>query len=419
MINKHIIFCFFLLLFSTNNIIAQSNSLSGSPYSLYGLGLINETSTGKINGLGKSGIAMTSNTFINNSNPASFGSMSLNSFFFDFGFKAETNFVTENGRKDSNMIANFSNIAIAFPLSKNSGIGLTLIPFSSVGYTLDNIKTNIEGSIYSYYTNIEGKGGINNIKLDYGYALNNKLRLGLTGSVLFGQIIQTETNNIPVIANNTVSISVISLYDENYYSGIRLGSGVQYDVSNKISIGAIVNLPATLNGDKQRTAKSSTESLEVSNSTIADFKLPLEIGVGFQLKFKERFTFNLDYKKNFWDNTSQSDQLGAYVNQDFFGFGLQYAPKSKNPKFFNNLEYRAGFNFDNGNLEVNKQRIKNQDINLGIGIPLNNYSNSMINIAYSYGNKGQVTNGLIKENYHLFSINLSLEALWFQKRKYD
>ncbi|WP_157804938.1 hypothetical protein [Confluentibacter lentus] len=419
MINKPIILYFFLVLFSTK-IIAQSNSLSGSPYSLYGLGQINKTTTGKINGLGKSGIAMTSDTFINNSNPASLGNMPLEHFYFDFGFKTETNFVTKNGQKDSNITGNFSNIAIAFPLSQKSGLGIILIPFSSVGYTFDNIKTNIEGSIYSYYTNIEGKGGINNLKVDYGYALNNRLRLGLTGSVLFGQIIQTEINSIPVIANNTLSTSIISLYDENYYSGVRLGTGIQYDVSNNISVGAIMNLPAILNGDKDRRANSSTEKLQVSNSSnIADFQMPLEIGFGFQSKLKEHFIINLDYKKNFWDSTNQSDQLGTYVNQDFFGLGFEYAPKNKNPKFFNNLEYRVGFNYDNGNLEVNKQRVKNHDINFGMGIPLNNYSNSMINIAYSYGNKGQVTNGLIKENYHLFSINLSLEALWFQKSKFE
>ena len=99
--------------------------------------------------------------------------------------------------------------------------------------------------------------------------------------------------------------------------------------------------------------------------------------------------------------------------------GLQYSAKKSIPKFFNSLEYRAGFNYDNGNLEVNNKRVKNQSINLGIGMPLNSSSNSMINIGYSYGSKGQITNGLIKENYHLLSINLSLEGIWFQKRKID
>ncbi|WP_445958058.1 hypothetical protein [Yeosuana sp.] len=419
MIIKYIIYSF-LLLFSIET-IAQTNSLSSSPYSLYGLGQTNEISTGKINGLGKSGIAMPSSTFINNSNPASFASIPLNSFFYDFGFKAETNILMENGRQNSNLITNFSNIAIAFPLSKTSGFGVTLTPFTSVGYTLSNIESNIEGSTYSFYTDVDGGGGINNLKLNYGYALSNKFRLGLTGSVLFGKITQTQTSTIPLIANNTVSTSTISLYDENYYSGFRLGSGLQYDISKNMTFGAIVNLPATLSADNDRTATSSTETIEssVSISNIDDFKLPLELGFGFQSKFNESFSLTLDYKKNFWDNTNQSDQLGTYVNQDFFGLGLQYSAKKSIPKFFNSLEYRAGFNYDNGNLEVNNKRVKNQSINLGIGMPLNSSSNSMINIGYSYGSKGQITNGLIKENYHLLSINLSLEGIWFQKRKID
>lgn len=382
---------------------------------------MNEISTGKINGLGKSGIAMSSSTFINNSNPASFASIPLNSFFYDFGFKAETNSLTENGRKNSNITANFSNIAIAFPLSKKSGFGVTLTPFTSVGYTLSNIESNIEGSTYSFYTDVEGNGGINNLKINYGYALSNKLRLGITGSVLFGKITQTQTSTIPLVTDINSSTSTISLYDENYYSGFRLGSGLQYDISKNMSFGAIINLPMTLSAENDRTASSSTETLKssVSNSNINDFKLPLELGFGFESKVNESVSFNIDYKKNFWDSTNQSDQLGTYINQEFLGLGLQYAVKKNSSNFFNRLEYRAGFNYDNGNLEVNNKRVKNQSINIGIGMPLNSSSNSMINIGYSYGSKGQITNGLIKENYHLLSINLSLEGIWFQKRKID
>lgn len=420
MTTKPIIYYSFLLLFSIE-IIAQTNSLSSSPYSLYGLGQINETGTGKINGLGKSGIAMPSSTFINNSNPASLATIPLKSFFYDFGFKAETNNIMENGRKNSNITSNFSNIAIAFPVSKKSGVGITLTPYTSVGYTLSNVESNIEGSNNSFYSDIDGSGGINNLKLNYGYALSNKFRLGLTGSVLFGQITQTQTSYIPTIANNTISVSTIYLYDENYYSGFRLGSGLQYDVSNNIALGATVNLPISLNGDKKRTASSSVETLEnnVFDSDIDDFELPLELGFGFQSILKKFFSFNIDYKKSFWDNTNQSDQLGSFVNQDFLGLGLQYAAKKEASKFFKNLEYRAGFNYDNGNLKVDEQRIKNYSINLGLGIPLSNSSSSMINIGYSYGNKGQITNGLIKENYHLLSINLSLQGNWFHKGKID
>ena len=414
--NKHAVICV-LLAFFTKEIIAQTNSLSSSPYSLYGLGLSNETSTGKTNGLGGFGIAIPSNTFINNSNPASYGSIPLNSFFFDFGLKAQTNTLKEGGSSNSNVIANFSNIAFAFPLSKKSGIGVTLIPFTNVGYTIENIESDIEGSSDTFLSNIDGSGGINDVKINYGYSLNNSLRLGLTVSALFGKITQTETDILP---NNLLIID-----EESNYSGFRLGAGFQYDLSKTFSLGGTINLPTKLSGNKESTisqysldgATDLSDSNNTSNSNIDDFKLPTELGFGIQTTLRKYFTLNIDYKKSLWNDTNQSDQLGDYVDQDSYGFGLQYAAEKKESKFFNNLEYRAGFNFDNGNLEINSQRINNYALKFGIGIPLNNGTNSMINIGYSYGNKGQVTNGLIKENYHLFSINLSLEGIWFQKRK--
>ncbi|WP_158847216.1 OmpP1/FadL family transporter [Algibacter sp. L1A34] len=411
---KYITLYTFLLIVSSK-VYAQSNALSSSPYSLYGLGLTNDIGTGKINGLGKSGIAIPSSTFINNSNPASFGAIPKNSFFYDFGFKGETNTSAEGGSSNSNITANFSNIGIAFPINEKSGFGVTLIPFTSVGYTISGIESYIEGSSDLFITTIDGEGGINDLKINYGYALTNKFRLGLTLSALFGKITETETNYIL-----TNSINSILIEEDNRYSGVRLGAGFQYDITSDTSIGGIINLPTTLGGDAEGTTTVSTSSVyEVieTDSDLDDFKLPLELGFGLQTKIKEAFTVSLDYKKSFWNNTNQSDQIGTFVDQDFFGAGLQFKSRSNQSKFFNRLEYRAGFNYDNGNIEIDNTRISNSALNFGIGVPLKHNSSSMINFSYSYGNKGTISNGLIKENYHLFSINLSLEGIWFQKRK--
>ncbi|ALJ03869.1 hypothetical protein APS56_01305 [Pseudalgibacter alginicilyticus] len=416
MTNKYIIL-YALLIIASLHITAQTNQLSNSPYSLYGLGLNNDISTGKINGLGGLGIAMPSNSFINNSNPASLGSISLNSFFYDLGLKAQTNTLTERGGESSNIIANFSNISLAFPITKNSGLSITLVPLTNVGYSISNIESNIEGSINSFMlTDINGSGGINDLKINYGYSLTDKFRLGLTASGLFGKITQTETD---YLIYNTFIIE-----DENNYSGFRIGAGFQYEFSEHTSIGGTANLPTKLNGSKSSTitlytTDSTTDLTESSESSIDDFKLPLELAFGLQTSLKKYFTLNLDYKKSFWSNTNQTDQLGSYINQDAIGAGIQYVGEKKDYKFFNNLEYRAGFSFNNGNLEVNNQRIKSSTLNLGIGIPFNNGTNSMINIGYSYGSKGQITNGLIQENYHVISLNLSLEGIWFVQRKID
>jgi len=412
---RYIILCSALLVISSKIYAQSSNALSSSPYSLYGLGTTNDIGTGKTNGLGKSGIAIPSSTFINNSNPASLGAIPITSFFYDFGFKGQTNISAEGGISNSRLTANFSNIGIAFPINEKSGFSATLIPLTSVGYTISGIESYIEGSTDKFSTTIDGNGGINDFKLNYGYALTNKFRLGITASALFGKITETETNYVL-----TNSVNSILIDEDSRYSGFRLGAGFQYDVTKTTSIGGVVSSPTNLSGDKiGTTTVSTTVTTEVyeTDSDLDDFKLPLELGFGLQTTIKKAFTLSLDYKKSFWDDTNQSDQIGTFIDQDYFGAGLQFRSTKNQLKFLNRLEYRAGFNYDNGNIEIDNTRISNSAINFGIGIPLKQYSNSMVNFSYSYGNKGTISNGLIKENYHLFSINLSLEGIWFQKRK--
>ena len=57
---------------------AQTNTLSNSPYSLYGLGQLSTFSFGKTNGLGNTGIAMPTTSSINILNPASFTDIPAN-----------------------------------------------------------------------------------------------------------------------------------------------------------------------------------------------------------------------------------------------------------------------------------------------------------------------------------------------------
>ncbi len=75
--------CFILL-----SLTSFSQSISSSPYSLYGVGSVYESDFGFLPSIGSSGIALPSTTFINNLNPASLGYMSLNHFMFDIGGNA-------------------------------------------------------------------------------------------------------------------------------------------------------------------------------------------------------------------------------------------------------------------------------------------------------------------------------------------
>lgn len=406
---KRIIF-YTICLFSINQIVAQSNNLTNSPYSLYGLGVSNGLNTGKANTLGGTGIAMPSIDFINNSNPASYGSIPSNSFFYEIGVKAEMNELNDNSDSESRINGNFSNLSLAFPISKNSGAGITLLPYTTVGYAIFGVETSIEGSNETFFSNIIGSGGLNDLKFNFGYSLTDRFRLGVFGSYLFGNIEEEEVDNI----KNVIFITS----ESNYYKGFRFGAGLQYDLSNKISLGATVNSPTQLNGSQNKTV-SIQDSGPIINDDLDlnSFNLPLEIGFGLHAKLSKKLFINIDYKRNFWDATKQTDYIGEYVDQDIFGIGAEYTPFKNSVKYWKRIQYRTGFNYDNGYLSIDGNKINNYSLTIGAGLPIGRFTNSMFNVGYSYGQKGLISDGLIKENYHILSLNVSLEGRWFLKRK--
>lgn len=403
-----LLFCLFIIIGQTLFSQTSVGNITSSPYSLYGLGVSNDFSTGKTNALGKTGFALSTNFSINNLNPASLGAIPKGAFLYDIGLKLQRGTVYEDGIEESRLNVGFSNMAIAFSLSEKAGISFTLIPFTSVGYAILGVENQIDGSTNTFLTNITGTGGLNNVKINYGYSLNKKLRLGLSSSFLFGAI---KENEIDIIESTLLNIS-----EENFYSGFKFGLGFQYELNNKFTIGGVANFSTKLNGEQKRIVLSNGLEISKTEDNLEAFKLPIEIGIGLQSKLTKKLSFNLDYKKSFWTVTEQSDLVGNYIDQDFIGLGLEYVPKNNSFNYWERVNYRTGLNFDNGNFEVEGNRINNFSFNLGLGLPINKRNYSMLNFSYSYGQKGQVSNGLIKENYHTITLNFSFNDFWFKKR---
>lgn len=395
---------------------AQSEGLTGSPYSMYGLGITNQMSLGKSNALGRSGIALPGNTAINNLNPASYAFIFDKSFLFDVGFQSEYNHFSNKQNDENKWSFNFSNLAFGFSLSERSGIGLTLIPYTNVGYTLLGVTSNIEGSDEEFESTIIGSGGLNDLRLNYGYRLSDKLRLGASASFLFGSIQENEFF--------TIGSNYFEMDETTFYNGLRFGFGMQYDIVKKLSVGATVQLPVSLQGNMDRTVFKTLDGVSVivedeEGEDVPHFKLPTEIGFGVYFSPFEGFAVNADYKRNFWSSTNQSDNVGEYTDQDIFGIGVEYLKDTRGLKYTDRIRYRAGFTADNGYLSINNKKVSGYAITAGLGLPINARTNSMLNISYSYGQKGQLSNILIRENYHSITLNVSLEDLWFIKRKYD
>lgn len=409
--NKIVLWSCFLLM----SLTSFSQSISSSPYSLYGVGSLYDSDFGNLPSIGGSGIALPSDTFINNLNPASLGFMYQSHFLFDIGGKAIATTYQSSTRTEKRNNFQFSHLAFAFPVTKNSGFSLALRPYSSSVFKISNLKLPIADSQEYYYVTAQGSGGLNNLDFSYGYRFGKKLTLGATGTFLFGNTVDDRAF--------LISNAITTIHKKTDYNGVRATLGGQFKIDSTFTIGTTVKVPSRIKASKVQSVASIADEVETAVETNVatdtdDYYMPLELGFGVSKRFKNNLNLTLDYEKSFWDSTKQSEIYGEFVNQDRFALGISYNAKKNIRKYWDRVGYSAGVNYDNGYLEVDKHRVNNASVSIGLNLPIENTFSSL-NISYSYGQKGRIANDLIKENYHKISINLSLDGIWFVKRKFE
>lgn len=392
---------------------------TNSPYSLFGLGIENKTATAGLTGMGNSGIARKNPYEINIYNPANLGNLPEHRFLYEFGLNGIRSTLQNNEVSETVSNGNISHVAIAFPVRKNLGVSLGLLPYTKSGYDI-SFSEPIEGSTEEYTTLISGSGGLNRFYIASGIGINDRLSLGFDVSFLFGTL-----NQDTLLYSDTY----LSINDENHYTGAKFQAGLQYTFLKKENIeatfGGVIELPTSLGGTQTRNSykildSGSTYVIEDdTENELDDFELPLTYGFGFSTKFAKSFTVNLDYKKMLWDETDQNLNDQTYVDQSIYALGFEYKSAKNSFRYWDRVKYRLGFNYNTGFLEISDTNIDSYFISAGLGLPFRKNGLENINISYSYGREGTVTNQLIQENFHKVTLNLNLIGDWFKKRMID
>lgn len=395
---------------------AQTNTITASPYSLFGVGVNTKSNIGINRALGGGGYALHNNNLINNQNPAFYAHIPDNTFLYDIGLTAELSSISSRGREEKRLAGNISSIAIASTLSKRSGFGLTLEPYSDVGYALIGVESNVEGSYETFVSNVFGSGGLNDLKLSYGLSLGHKFNMGMGLSYYFGTI--KETQKIQSELNS------LFVEDSNKYTGLRVDLGVQGSIVNPLGFGVRIRFPTRLQVSHDRKVSKMVNLIprpEIVENTqgedMPDFKLPLEIGGGVVYTPNSSWSFNMDFSHNFWSATDQEDNIGGFIDQNVVGIGMEYVMDDQSHIYWKRMKFRGGINYDSGYLEVYNRTINGYSIMAGIGIPLSRTKKTTINISYNRGQYGASQGILVKETLNTFNINLSLGDIWFLKRK--
>ncbi len=422
----------FLTVMISTQVFSQRST--SSPYSYFGVGEEFGTRTVEQISMGSTGAAYSSYRYLNFINPASLSEVRYATYVFgilnnDLTIKdAETN--------QSSNSTNLSYFALAFPVSKKMSFTFGMQPTSSVGYSLINTLYNSDGDPIEI-TQFSGSGDINRIYGGFGLKIFKGFSIGFETDFLFGNI----QNNVLNLREN-VALATKNVEDSNLRGG-SVKIGAQYKITTpkklNLSIGASFKLKNSLSSSGSENLYSlsiGAVGFESPRDTIysgplsGNLERPTETVIGIGVGKTDKWYAAIDYKfqdalsaTGYFDNTAESFRYG---NSDRISAGGFFIPKPNSiSSYFQRVTFRAGVKFEKLGLLINGTpgsntftSINDLGISFGVGLPLGNRL-SNLNLGFEYGKKGTTDNGLLEENYFNVRLSLSLNDLWFQKRKID
>ena len=197
-----------------------------------------------------------------------------------------------------------------------------------------------------------------------------------------------------------------------------------------ITIGSVFDFNTKLNARKKEIGITFIEYVDdpflilpldtiVSSKDTNSVIFPKSIGAGFTFKRGNQLLIGFDYEQRIWSEyLSFGEKDSSMTDSKRYSFGLQYTPNSKANNYLATIQYRIGFNYQNSYLKINNLQLEQYGTTFGIGLPLKRLK-SILHLSVEYGERGTTDNGLLKESYWKTRFGITLNDLWFVKRKYD
>ena len=417
--NKFGIYILFFLLITGEVSLAQQTT--SSPYSRFGMGDLNSQLSSVFNSLGGGGYAINDSKIINPFSPASYSSYQSNSFLFSTGINNETfdiQSLTDNQTVNN---LSLSHILFGFPLTKKIGSSFGIIPFSSIGYSMQN-RDDIFGADMLY----DGDGGISKVYFGSSLELHQNLSVGANASYLFGGLNRRKRL---VFDDETIfnsrSNSLINIKGIYYEFGAVFSKKID-DNNSQISIS--INTSNNTNVDAKRTNLVETFEYSGTNEIVKDtfvnsvekgsMILPKYTNLGLAYSL-DKWLFVFDYSTQNWSDYELFEESDSLINSQRISGGLQYTPDiSSVNQFYKRCHYRVGLALNTTPLQINNTQLEDKSISFGIGIPIKK-NKSTYDISLILGQRGTTSNNLLKENYVKIGLSMSFEGIWFVKQKYN
>jgi hypothetical protein len=389
-------------------VIEASAQIALSPYSIFGLGSIEENSMGANKAMGGTGIAFSSKHSINFLNPASYDGIDSLVTIYELGCYAQYSSSKSSNKSQVLFDANIKYLAMGFRIAPRIATSFGITSYSKIGYNI-NVSSPIEGSPSLYNKTFSGEGGVNQLYLGNSVKITNNFVLGINAVYLFGTVSHSETSDA----------FGYSFKNLTYLSNININYGLNYQIVNnrwKYTIGLIYNNGKTLT-TKNETALKIDNETETIKSRSSTFKIPKDYGIGLSVS-KDYFRLGIDYEMKKWKDVDFANPLLKTRNSNRLSLGVEFPSPGINRGTNRMMYYRFGAEYNGSYLIIDNIPINYRSVSFGTGIPVKGVL-SVINLSLELGQNGTKKGGLFKENFCTLHIDVSLKDYWFVKRKYD
>ena len=463
-VSRKATFQFTLFLFALLNALqttAQSTTGQNqtlSPYSNFGIGEWSSANFLQIAGANQTRSGAYTYSL---ANPATLGNLYYTTL--DMGARANTGTLSANDQSRTFNGGGISYVSLAFrtwnyykrKVTRDSlnkiktykstrfatNSALTLKPLSGMGYQYAINNT----SPFPSKTTHSGGGGVNLLESSHVLRLGNTLSLGYSAGWVFGTLIDRSLFYIP----DSTNFRYVEDYRTVQVRGMQQKAGLLLNFKTDThyhSIGASLQWVNSLNGSQERLVRSMylaggylnpEDTILKSSLYKQPFTLPLAFGLGYSVRYKQKLTLNVDYKKQLWSSNSSMffDANRTYVDRSEAGISLIINPldsRASGKKKMSwpirlgasnaNTQYQFNGSNPTGIYNINEQRAF-----IGVGIPFvrryfdNTALVSMVNLQIDYLKRSPkpFNNSLATEEYLNFTIAVQLGDVWFQRRKFD
>lgn len=392
---------------------------TASPYSFFGIGT--QQFRGGYENRAMGGMGLYSDSLhINFLNPAQLGRLRFVTFTVGGGHSEVT--LKDDTTEDNTSITTVDYLALAFPISKKAGVSFGLVPYTAVGYDLDN-STDEAVNAFS------GRGGVNRVFLTGGYNIAKGLYVGASVNYNFGNI-QNET----LRTQDDVELATRER-NRSDILGFTFEFGAQYDrmLTDKLELRTSVKyVPATqVRSENERLVSSVIfnnlgliQDLDIVEVPVGDtdFDFPSSISLGAGIGEPNKWFVGAEYtnqKNSTFTNRGFTLENTRFEDASQMRLGGFYIPKYNSvSSYFERVTYRAGFRYEESGIVIGNEDINEFGISFGVGLPAGRRL-SNINFTFEFGQRGTTNSGLVQENFFNAGVSLSLNDIWFLQSKFN